>query len=100
MISAGIDPQRMDAGALRFIDRRGAVAVESRGAVQDMLDKDSSYPVKVAYKPRKVYEGMTPDEQVTYEVTRTHLLAVKEAVAALGADMYRVKHPHQRKTFE
>lgn len=100
MLSAGVDPQFMESASLTFTDRRGQAAVGSREAVQSMLERDASFPVRVTYAPRKVYSGLEPQKMIEYEVYRTHLLAVKEAVKALGANLHNVKHRHQKKTFE
>mmetsp|Transcript_26540 Transcript_26540/g.60432 ORF Transcript_26540/g.60432 Transcript_26540/m.60432 type:complete len:108 (+) Transcript_26540:2-325(+) len=43
---------------------------------------------------------MPPDQVPSWEVQRSFLRFVKLAVAELGANIYNVKHKHQRKTFE
>lgn len=100
IMSAGVDAQSLNMAALTFTDRWGNVAAQSKEVVQRMLEKESNFPVKIKYAPPKAFQSMTPQDMLHYETVRTHLLAVKNAVKELDGDITKVKHLHQKKTFE
>mmetsp|Transcript_81933 Transcript_81933/g.227177 ORF Transcript_81933/g.227177 Transcript_81933/m.227177 type:complete len:340 (-) Transcript_81933:209-1228(-) len=101
MISAGINPEGLDAHSLlAFTNRLGQTVVGDRGAIEQMLTSDQSYPVTVTYSPPKVFDGMPPEQIPGWELHRCFLRFVKQSVGDLGAEIYNVKHKHQRRTFE
>lgn len=100
MLSAGVVPEKLQPGSLFFTDKRGTRVAGDRQAIQEMLDNDSSFPVKIKYEPPKVMQGVPLKWHLDVEVHRTHLAAVKRTVKELNRDIYKVKHQHQRKCFE
>mmetsp|Transcript_75380 Transcript_75380/g.243856 ORF Transcript_75380/g.243856 Transcript_75380/m.243856 type:complete len:339 (-) Transcript_75380:85-1101(-) len=101
MMSAGISPEQFDAHrTLAFTNRYGQTVVGNRAEIEGMLTNDQSYPVTVSYQPPKVFDGMPPDQVPGWELQRTFLKFVKQSVGDLNAEIYNVKHKHQRRTFE
>eukprot|EP00933_Yihiella_yeosuensis_P004373 TRINITY_DN108740_c0_g1_i1.p1 TRINITY_DN108740_c0_g1~~TRINITY_DN108740_c0_g1_i1.p1 ORF type:complete len:365 (-),score=58.38 TRINITY_DN108740_c0_g1_i1:72-1097(-) len=100
MLSAGILPGALDNRCLKFFDHKGQVAVGSKEDIVRMMENPNSYPIKVKYEPHPAFKGMEPDKVPDYEVNRVMLRWVKDAVAEMDANLYNVKHKHQRRTFE
>jgi len=100
MTAAGILPQALDNTKLFFTSRHGMTAVANREEIEKILTNDASYPVTVNYAPEQFRDGMTPESAMSYEVERTFLKIIQKSVADLNGDIYKVKHKHQRRTFE
>mmetsp|Transcript_10718 Transcript_10718/g.31692 ORF Transcript_10718/g.31692 Transcript_10718/m.31692 type:complete len:343 (-) Transcript_10718:49-1077(-) len=102
MMLAGVRHESMDRDSLSFTDRRGTVARSSKDAVQTLLEKSASYPVKVKYAPKKMYQGFEHDKMqcAMYELTRINLKAVKDAGAEINWDPDNIKHRHHKKMLQ
>uniref|UniRef100_A0A7S4SPL4 WWE domain-containing protein n=1 Tax=Alexandrium monilatum TaxID=311494 RepID=A0A7S4SPL4_9DINO len=101
MIAAGIDPEAFDSHrVLAFTNKNKQTVIGNREEIEKMLTSDQSYPITVTYHPPRTYDGMPESEVPGWEVQRTFLKFIKEAVANVDGDIYKVKHVHQRRTFE
>merc|ERR1711879_1133847 len=100
MLKVGIMPNGLNTQLLAFTDKNGQVVVNNKEAIDRMLQNSNSYPIKVTYKPPRWARGMGPERVPSYQVHRTFLRFVKDAVENVNYDIMKVKHWHQRRTFE
>jgi len=101
MIAAGIDPATFEAHRLlAFTTKLGRTVVGNRAEIENLFAEDMNYPITITYHPPKVFDGMPPDQIPSWEIQRTFLKFVKQSVADVNADITKVKHKHQRRTFE
>merc|ERR1712186_15238 len=100
MLSTGITPNTLDNRILTFSDRQGHKVAGDRAAIQKMLDNPNSFPVKVEYIPPPMVRGMTMDRLPGAEIQRVSLKFIQNAITNVNNDIHKVKHTHQRRTFE
>merc|ERR1712217_97248 len=100
MLKVGIMPNGINTELLSFTDKNGQVVVNNKEAIDRMLQNSNSYPIKVTYKPPRWMRGMGPERVPGYMIHRTFLRFVKDAVENVNHDIKKVKHWHQRRTFE
>merc|ERR1712061_734342 len=100
MHSAGVTPETLDNWILNFIDKKGSKTAGNRDAIQSMLNNPNSYPIHVEYRPQAIVIGMTPEQKINTESQRVVLKFVQNAIGVVNNDIHKVKHTHQRRTFE
>jgi hypothetical protein len=100
MLKAGIPPEALVPWVLFFIDKTGQVVTNDKQAVERMLSNRGSYPIKVQFKPPFHLKGMGPEMIPSMQIHRTQLGFCINAQKACDNDIKKVKHWHQRRTFE
>jgi hypothetical protein len=100
LLKAGLPPEALHLPLLYFIDRNGQVVSNNRQAVERMLSNPGSYPMKVSYKLPGQFKGMPGDRVPGYQVHRCGLKQTLIAMRNVDMDIMKVKHWHQRRTFE
>lgn len=100
MLKAGIAPDQLHNQLLYFVDKAGQVVVNNKEGIERMLSNPGSYPLRVLYKPPFWCKGMPAERVPSYQIHRTFLKFVKDAVMNVDQEIKNVKHWHQRRTFE
>merc|ERR1711879_944979 len=97
---ADIGPGDFYKEVLYFTDKRGKTVSNSKKDIQKMLSDSGSYPVHVSYDATKKYQMMHPQRIPDLDSDRCFLRVIYEASNKVEWDIMKVKHKHQRRTFE